>query len=131
MGSVMILGPSLDNVIEPVAVEPLKKAERGRRQISFRDPATTPGGIVNLQILPPLNPDDLIPINLYVFYVSPVSSVPPPAERTPEWFFKSGAPSGSIHVDAANPQGEITVAVPGVKPSLDPYFVQVVIEFSR
>lgn len=130
MPSIFVLGPSLDSVIEPVEVEPLKKAERGRRQISFRDPATRPGGNVDLQILPPLAPDDLVPINIYAFYVSPVESVPPLAERTPDWFFKSGAPSGSIHVGAADENGAFTISVPGVKPSLNPYLVATVLEFA-
>jgi hypothetical protein len=129
--SVFILGPALDNVIEPVAVEPIVAAEQGRRQVSFRDPATAPGGNVNLQILPPLKPDDLVPINVYAFYVQPADSVPAPADRTPDWFFKSGAPSGSIHVGAADQDGAFTIAVSGVKPSLQPYFVQTVLEFSK
>src|SRR4051812_36848623 len=108
MPSVFVLGPALDNVIEPVAVEPDKPAEAGRRQISFRDPATLPGGNVNLQILPPLHPDDVLPINVYAFFVQPVASVPAPADRTPDWFFKSGAPSGSIHVGAADENGAFT-----------------------
>ena len=36
------------------------------------------------------------PVNVYAFFVQPAASVPPPAERTPEWFFQSKAPSGSI-----------------------------------
>lgn len=127
--TVFVLGPALDSVIEPIAVEPLKKAEKGQRQISFRDPATRPGGNVDLQILPPLNPDDVLPLNVYAFYVQPAESVPAPDKRTPDWFFKSGAPSGSIHVGAADSDGAFTIAVPGVKPSLQPYFVATVLEF--
>lgn len=129
--TVMVLGPFLDGVIEPfpdasVAVP----AVAGQRQISFRTPATTPGGIVNLQILPPVTPQDIIPLNIYAFFVTPVASVPAPADRTPGWFFKSGAPNGSIHAGSADPTtGAFQVVVAGVKPSLDPYFVQTVLEF--
>lgn len=130
--TVMILGPSLDNVIEPVTVptvDPTATAGPGRRQISFRDPATVPGGNVQLQVLPPLNPGDVLPLSVYAFFVQPVASVPAAADRTPDWFFKSGSPSGSIHIGAADEAGSFSVAVAGVKPSLDPYFVQVVLEF--
>jgi hypothetical protein len=129
MASVFVLGPSLDNVIEPVPIEPTVAAVPGRREISFNDPATTPGGIVRLKILPPLHPDDVLPINVYAFFVQPVATVPPPEIRTPEWFFSSGAPSGSIHVTAADENGAFAINVAGVKPSLDPYFVQTVIEY--
>lgn len=132
MPSVFILGPSLENVIEPLtdSVVAVPK-EIGRRQITFRDPATAPGGIVNLQVLPPLNPDDALPLNIYCFYVQPAESVPAPADRTPDWFFKSKSPSGSVHVGAADADGAFSITVAGVKPSLQPYFVQTVLEFSK
>ena len=130
--SIFILGPSLDNVIEPIPVptaDPTAPSGPGRRQVSFRDPSTAPGGNVNLQILPPLHPDDALPINVYAFFVQPVSGVPAPADRTPDWFFRSGAPNSSLHIGAADADGAFTIGVPGVEPSLDPYFVQVVLEF--
>jgi hypothetical protein len=128
--SVMVLGPSLDKVIEPLPdVSPSVAAAPGRRQIAFNDPPTDPGGVVRLKIMPPLHPEDVLPINVYAFFVQPVASVPPQEQRTPDWFFKSGSPSGSIHVTAADENGEFEVVAAGVKPSLDPYFVQTVLEF--
>lgn len=130
MASVMILGPSLENVFEPFPVAvPATASTPGRRQLTFRDPATAPGGKIQLQLLPPVDPADVLPINVYGFFVQPASSVPAPADRTPEWFFKSGAPSASIHIGAADADGNIDLTVSGVQPSLDPYFVQIVIEY--
>lgn len=127
--SIFILGPSLSSVFEPMPDAPTPVALPGRRQVSFRDPATTPGGNVNLQVLPPVAPEDVLPINVYAFFVQPISSVPDAETRTPEWFFASGAASGSIHIGAADANGAFTVTAQGVKPSLDAYFVQIVLEF--
>lgn len=129
--SIFILGPALSSVFEPmpIPIDPNAPGLPGRRQVSFRDPATTPGGNVNLQLLPPATPEDVLPINVYAFFVQPISSVPDAEARTPDWFFKSGAASGSIHIGAADANGAFTVTAQGVKPSLDPYFVQVVLEF--
>ena len=130
--SIFVLGPSLDNVIEPFpATVPVTAPAAGKRQIGF-DPATptSPGGIVNLILQPPLDPDDVLPINVYAFFVQPIESVPAIGDRTPNFFFKSGAASGSIHVGAADADGKLVVAVAGVKPSLQPYFVQTILEFT-
>lgn len=129
--SVYVLGPSLDNVIEPVpATEPTTTATPGKRQIGFHPTTpTTPGGNVHLVLQPPLNPGDVLPINIYAFFHQPVEAVPALADRTPDWFFKSGAASGSIHIGAADSAGNLSVAVGGVKPSLQPYFVQTILEF--
>jgi hypothetical protein len=130
MSSVFVLGPSLDDGIEPEPVAvPDAPAVPGRRQIVFDTPPTSPGGNVHLKLVPPAHPDDVLPINVYAFFVQPVASVPAPADRTPDWFFKSGAPSSSIHIVAADEAGAFTIAVAGVKPSLQPYFVQTVLEF--
>lgn len=129
MASIMILSVSLENVIEPFPLTPDPAKTPGRRQLSFRDPATVPGGKVQLQILPPVDPGDLLPINAYAFFVPASIPVPAPADRTPDWFFKSGAPSGSIHLGSADESGALDITVPGVLPSLDPYFVQIVVEF--
>ncbi len=131
MPKVFILGPHLDHVIEPEPVPiPSPLLVPGRRQVRFDAPPTTPGGNVHLVLEPPLHPEDKLPVNIYAFFVQPVESVPPPEQRTPEWFFKSGAPSGSIHVEAADEDGKFQVVVPGVKPSLQPYFVQTILEFT-
>ena len=129
--SLFILGPSLDNVIEPVPVtDPTPAVQPGKRSIGFHPTTpTVPGGTVNLVLQPPLHPDDVLPINVYAFFHQPVESVPAPADRTPDFFFKSGAASGSIHIGAADAAGNLVVSVPGVKPSLQPYFVQTVLEF--
>lgn len=131
VASVFILGPSLGDVIEPFPVAaPTAVETPGRRQISFDTPATIPGGRVQLQLLPPLAPGDVLPLNIYAFFVQPAASVPTDATKTPDWFFKSGAPSGSIHAGAADTAtGKFTITVAGVKPSLEPYHVQTVLEF--
>lgn len=127
MSSVYVLGPALDNVTEP---EPVTiPATPGRRQIMFADPATAPGGRVNLKLVPPANPADALPINVYAFYLNPPSAVPPAEQRTPDWFFKSGAPNGSVHIGAADADGAFAVQVPGVKPGV--YFVQTILEFQE
>jgi hypothetical protein len=131
--SVFVLGPALDNVIEPVPATVPDAVAPGRRQIAFDTPPTSPGGRVNLTILPPVHPDDKIPLNVYAFFVQPVESVPAPADRTPDWFFKSGSPHGFAPVSggAVGPDGRFVVAAPGVQPSLQPYFVQTILEFVR
>ncbi|SIO37539.1 hypothetical protein SAMN05444166_4199 [Singulisphaera sp. GP187] len=129
--SVFVLGPYLTNVFEPFPVAiPDVPATPGRRQVVFGSPATEPGGTVNLVLLSPINPGDVPPTNVYAFYVQPADSVPAESERTHQWFFKSKAPSGSVHVNAADEDGKFAASVPGVKPSLDPYFVQLVLEYS-
>ena len=127
--SIFVLGPFIDGVIEP---DPSTSAPviPGRQQIVFDDPPTLPGGKVFLKLVPPAKPDDIPPINVYAFHV-PQPTVPvAAADRTPDWFFKSGAPSGSTHVGTADADGKFQVEVPGVKPSLVPYHVQTVIEYS-
>ena len=131
--TVFILGPSLDNVFEPVPVttEPTGPVVAGRRQVTFRSPATTPGGNVHLQVLPPLKPNDATPVNVYAVFVQPIASLPAPESRTPDWFFKSGAPSGSVPIGIADPvTGAFTIVVKGVTPSLQPFFVQTILEFT-
>jgi hypothetical protein len=126
--SVFVLGPSLDDVIEPEPVAvPDAPAVPGRRQIVFDTPPPTPGGNVHLRLVPPAHPDDVLPINVYASFVQPVTSVPVPADHTPDWSFKSGAPSSSIHIGAADETGAFTAA--RVTPGLRPDFVPNVLEF--
>lgn len=128
--SFFVLGPSLGNVYERGALDISVAQVAGRRGISFQDIPTKPGGNVCVKLNPPLNPGDTLPLNVYAFFVQPVSSVPVGDGLTTDWFFKSGSPSGSIHVGAADPNGCLVVAVPGVQPSLQPYFVQTVLEYT-
>lgn len=125
-----VLGPSLE-VTEPFPSEPALAAPPGHRMVRFRDPATTPGGNVHVELEPAASPDDKIPVNIYAFFVQPVSSVPPIESRTPDWFFQSGAPNASNHIGAATESGAIDIAVPGVKPSLQPYLVQLIAEYQK
>ena len=129
--TVFVLGPCLDNVIESGSHTIGVVQVAGRRGVRFQDTPTRPGGNVLLGLAPPLNPGDVKPLNVYAFFVQPVESVPAPADRTPDWFFKSGAPHGFAPLNAGTVgEGDtFTVTVPGVKPSLQPYFVQVVIEY--
>jgi hypothetical protein len=129
MASLFILGPSLDHVIEPGLSGIAVVQVAGKRGVAFQAPPTKPGGKVLLKLAPYLNPGDVLPLNIYAFFVQPVESVPALADRTPDWFLKSGAPGGSIHAGAADANGLISLTVSGVKPSLLPYFVQTVLEY--
>jgi hypothetical protein len=130
VASVFVLGPSLDSVYEPFPAAAPAPPTPGRRTIRFQPTPTSPGGRANLLVETAAAPSDQMPINIYVFFHQPISAVPEAAQRTADWFFKSGAPNSSIHVGAIGPDGLFSVAVPGVKPSLDPYFVQSVLEFA-
>jgi hypothetical protein len=125
MNSVFILGPAIESVTEPeLGMAPTP----GRRQIAFDDLPTAPGGKVFMKLLPPVQPGDATPIAVYAFYVSPPSSVPAPADRTPEWFFSSGAPNGSTPASMFGPDGTFSIQVPGVKPGV--YLCQSILEFA-
>lgn len=128
MPTVMILGPSIQHTEPMPGVTPAADAFKGRRRVSFGATATEPGAKVNLKLEAATDPADLMPINVYAFFVQPADSVP--AGSTPDWFFKSGAPNASIHVSSADPNGLFSVIVPGVASSLAPYLVQTVIEYS-
>jgi hypothetical protein len=130
MPTVMILGPSFDNHIEPSAPPTTTAPTPGRRQFIFDTPPTSPGGNVHLKLQPAASPSDAMPVNVYAFFVQPVESVPSADQRTADWFFKSGAPNSSIHAAAIAADGTLKLTVPGVKPSLQPYFVQTVLEFN-
>lgn len=129
--SIFVLGPSIGGVIEPFPTTIAAISVAGRRAMALHPTKPTePGGKVNLQIQPPLNPGDILPVNVYAFFHQPVESVPTGAALTPDFFFKGGAPSGSVHIGAADADGNLQVVAAGVKPSLKPYFVQTVLEFT-
>lgn len=130
MPSEFVLGPSLDSVIEPVpGAVPVAPAVKGRRGIVFQSPPTLPGGRVFVAFTPAADPADVLPVNVYAMFCQPVSAVPPPEQRTTDWFFKNALASTSIHSQAADASGNLSLTVPGVVPSLSPYFVQIVMEF--
>lgn len=124
MASVFILGPSLE-VTEPEPAAAPSPEMKGRRGIAFDDPPTIPGGKVNLKLLPANDPADVLPTNVYAFFVTPPSLVPAVADRTYDWFFKSPHPNGSTptaHVTDAF-QVSVTGVVPGV------HHVQTILEY--
>lgn len=130
MATEFVLGPSLDSVIEPMpGTVPVPTVVAGRRGVRFQSVPTSPGGRVNVQFLPSQQPSDALPVNVYAFFVQPVSSVPPASTRTADWFFKSKAPSSSAQSVSKDDSDNLTVAVPNVAPSLQPYFVQLVLEY--
>jgi hypothetical protein len=134
MATEMVLGPSLDNVIEPMpGTTPTVAPVTGRRGIQFHPTKPTqPGGIVNIQHLPAVSPSDVLPTNVHVFFTQPVSSVPAADVRTPDWFFKnSGSKSASRRSIEADADGNLAITVPNVAPSLQPYHVQTVLEFQK
>ena len=125
-----VLGPSLE-VFEPLPVAPAPVSPEGHRTVKFREPPTTPGGNVHIEFEPAVSPDDKMPVNIYAFFVQPLDSVPPLESRSPDWFFQSGAPNASIHSGAADGNGWLDFTVPGVKPSLQPFHCQIVLEFQK
>lgn len=131
MATEFVLGPSLDSVIEPMpGTVPVPTVVAGRRGVRFQSVPTSPGGRVNVQFLPSQQPSDALPINVYAFFCQPVSNVPPSASRTADWFFKSGAPNSSAQSASRDASDNLAVVVPNVTPSLQPYFVQLVLEYS-
>ena len=129
MPTEFVLGPALENVIEPeAAVAAVIAAMKGRRGIKFADAMPTePGGKVNLELLPATDPSDQTPVNTYAFFVTPPTKVPPAGtERNPDWFFKSGSPVGSLAT--AHAPDKFQVVVKGVIPGV--HFVQTVLEFN-
>lgn len=129
MASVMVLGPSFGNHIEPVTPAPAPVVP-GRRSYSFKAVPTSPGGNVHLSLDPAVAAADALPINVYAFFVQPVSSVPVGEANIPDWYFASGSPNSSIHTGATAADGSLDLTVPNVKPSLQPYHVQVVLEYT-
>lgn len=126
--SVFVLGPSIDNVIEnaPQAAPPA-----GRQNVAWSSPtAWAPGGKLFLQLQPKVNDTDIEPTNVYAFYL-PQDTVPVLSDRTPNYFFglTPAPPNAFVHAATADASGNIGLNVPGVLPSLTPYFVQVILEF--
>ena len=121
MSTVFVLGPSLENVIEPPAVP----VSPGRRGVEFGVPATSPGGIVHLVLAAVVVATDALPVNVYAFYCHPPSGVPVGDERTPDWFFKNAGANGSVATGHA-PEA-FDIVVPGVLPGV--YHVQIVLEY--
>lgn len=127
MPSIFILGPYLDNVFEPIPPErPVEL--KGYRQVVFGKPATVPGGLVNCTLLE-AKEGEVDPLSVYAFYFQPVKDVPPLETRTPDFFFKSGAPSGTMSIHNIPENGRFTIKVPNVQPSLEPYWVQIILEY--
>lgn len=127
MASVFVLGPFLDDVIEPMPQVTVPGAVTpGRRRITFAEPPTAPGGNVNLTFLQADAPADAMPVNVYAFFCQPVQSVPALDQRTPDWFFKNADAHGFTPI---KDESRFTVTAQGVRPSLQPYFVQAVLVF--
>jgi hypothetical protein len=130
MASEFVLGPSMEAYEPMPGTTPTVAPVAGRRGIKFHPTTPTqPGGIVNVQHLPATAPTDVLPTNVYAYFVQPISSVPPAETRTADWFMKSGAPSGSRRSVEADPSGNLSITVPNVKPSLQPYHVQTILEY--
>lgn len=130
MATEMVLGPALSNVFEPIPGMTPPPPVAGRRGIQFQGTPTSPGGKVNVQFLPAALPTDALPLNVYAFFVQPVSSVPTGAALIPAWFFSSGAPNSSAQSAARDPNDNLTIVVPNVAPSLQPYYVGTILEYS-
>lgn len=126
--SVFVLGPWIDNVLEnaPQAAPPA-----GRQSVAFATPtAWAPGGKLFLQLQAKANPADIEPTNIYAFYI-PQDKAPAVSDRTPNYFFglNPAPPNAFVHSATADASGNISLNVPGVLPSLTPYYVQLILEF--
>lgn len=125
MGSSYALGPSISGVMETSQAVP---PPAGKRQVATDDPAWLPGGRVFLKLVPKADADQEAK-NVYAFYV-PESSKPTGSDLTYTWFFKNCKLNASIPIGSADANGKLAITVPGVTPSLTPYFVQTVVEYS-
>lgn len=125
--SVFLLGPSIDNVMETTPQAP---PPPGRQGIGLASPSWAPGGKLFFKVLPKVNPADTEPLNIYAFYV-PQDQAPAVADRTTNYFFGlTGVPTASVHAATADADGNLSLNVPGVQPSLTPYLVQSIIEYA-
>lgn len=123
MPTEFILGPSIDGVVEPSSPPPVPP---GRVGISFAEPATNPGGVVNFAFNPHVA-QDILPVAVYAFFVPAGSEMPDQSALTPEWFFASGHPHVSYSVTESVSGEPVSVTVPGVNPGV--HYVQTILEY--
>lgn len=123
MPTVFELGPCIAS-IDISAVVPVPVV--GKVGITFGTPATLPDGTVNVVLGTAANPGDVLPVNLYAFFV-PVAAVPVPPAPAPDanFFFASGAPVSSVPVVAG--KTDYAIAVAGVPPGF--HYLQTILEY--
>lgn len=141
MATELVLGPSFDNHIEAVGgAQAVLPPTPGRRGIAFHpNRPSSPGGNAHLVLQPASGPNDALPVNVHAFFVQPLSEVPPLAQRTPDWFFSGGGQNKAVkahgfipfHAGTTDEGGNFTVTAPGVTPSLQPYLIQTVLEYTK
>lgn len=122
MPSRFVLGPAIQ-VSEPAAAPP---AQPPSQDAQIEIVGTQPGGRVTINLLPH---DTTVnhPLNVYAFYVNPPSKVPAADQLTPDWFFSSGAPVGSVATKNLGP-GRFDILVANVQPGAN--HVQTILEFA-
>jgi hypothetical protein len=114
-----VLGPFATVEILPAGVAPAP-AEVQYDRVVFRDPKTSQGGLVHLSLIPGQAPD---PVAVYAVFVTPPDAVP--GNATPEWFFATGDPHGSVNTQGMAAPADFDIQV-NVGPGL--YRVQVIVE---
>jgi hypothetical protein len=126
-GNIFVLGVSIHH-LEPLPPPASVPAVAGRRVVSFGTPATAPGGFVNVVIDPATTLGDIAPINVWAAFV-PLALVPP--TPTVEFFFDPANVYGSAPGSAADAYGNLSLQIAGVKPSLDVYLCQLILEYPK
>lgn len=119
-----VLGPSIDNVVEPDPVPP--PPPPARVSVILATPATGPGGNVYLAI--DESAIGIRPINIYAYFV-PIEAKPIGDALVVGTFFKSSWLNAMISVPDTGPlasPGCITVT--GVTPGI--WFVQTILEYT-
>lgn len=112
-----LLGPVLRNVVvaDP-SVPPLPPPAPVRPPIAFGDPATEPGGVVNLVVLPPAEGLSERPTRLGAHFVPTGQAVPPEGDLTADWL--DGNVPLQVYGDLPADAPGLTLVVPGVVPGV-------------
>jgi hypothetical protein len=126
MATEYVLGPAIESVVEPGAVEP---TTTGRVGVVFHTTPTTPGGNVHVVLAPSTNQTDVRPQSVHAVYCMHPAQVPAPADRTAQWFLDSPFPRASSPVPQPPLPADsvITIHVPGVQPGI--HLVQTILEY--
>jgi hypothetical protein len=123
--SIRILGPSIDNVVEPAPAPP---PTPNRIAFLLDNPPTLPGGLVNLVVPDPFGDKSLMPQVMYAVYIPKGQETALVAGGDPEAFLASSFAKGSANLNLNGTTDKYQIAVPGVAPGT--YYVQVIYEYT-
>jgi len=113
-----LLGPVLRNVVvaDPSSPPAPPTPPTLKPPIAFGDPATAPGGVVNLVVLPPAEGLSERPTALSAYFAPTALALPPEAELTADWLHANVSLRASVPLAADATGAQITV--PGVTPGI-------------